>query len=183
MKGLPDFKGHSQNFESGEDPRARAFTAGAEPRAPRQEVGGSGELAAWRFPPPTHLRGRVPGSPRVCTVGPQGSARRRLPLTRAAPQVLASQPEFHTESAQMILIKGHSRKGLHLGKNCNGVYVLLKSRTRGSRWGLFILRGGVLKSREAPGSLPSLRLWAHRFPIETQFPHLLRQGMGLGLDL
>lgn len=54
MKGLPDFKGHSQNFESGEDPRARAFTAGAEPRAPRQEVGGSGELAAWRFPPPTH---------------------------------------------------------------------------------------------------------------------------------
>lgn len=138
MEGLPDLRGNSQNFESSEDPRARAFTAEGSLGRPGRKWGAV-RASRLETPPPhhhhTHPWGRAPGSPQVCAVGPQGSARRRLPLT----QVLASQPTFHTESAQMILIKGLSRKGLHLGKNCERLYyhVLLKSRMRGSRWGLF----------------------------------------------
>lgn len=41
MKGLPDFKGNSQNFESGDELGARAFRAGSRP----------GRLGRKRRPP------------------------------------------------------------------------------------------------------------------------------------
>lgn len=92
--------------------------------------------------------------------GPQGSARRLLPLTPAPPAAPPSQPTVHTASAQMILIKGQSREGFHSGRNCERVYyhVLLKSRTQGSRWDLFIFAGGRRGGSRGSWSLAGLRL-------------------------
>lgn len=57
----------------------------------------------------------------------------------------------------MILIKGRSHQGFHLGQSCGRVYdqVLLKSLLQVFRWSLFILLGGGGggQDQEAPGPL------------------------------
>ena len=143
MKGLPDFKGNSQNFQSSEDRRARSRPE-VQTWAPHQEEGAAGVCGRVE-PPPLHPGPASPHHPAFPGVwgGTQGSARRHLPLTRTP------KTTFHAESAQMILIKGHSHKGSHLRKTCERVYshVLLKSMLQVSRWSLFCLGGEGQKTR------------------------------------
>ena len=90
MKGLPDFTGNSPNFQSSDDSRARAFTAGS------GDLGfpaGTGPLerVAWSRGDPGTSRGVLSRFSWVCDGGPQGSA--------------TSKATFNVESAQMILTK------------------------------------------------------------------------------
>lgn len=106
-KGLPDFKGNSQNFESAEE--AGRVLSGLQ-WVPRRQGRGLAGRAAWSvWPGRVQSEGHRSQLFRIRDGGPPGPARRHLPLTAAARMSWRVKSLIHKESAQMILIKGCSK--------------------------------------------------------------------------